>query len=159
MKEITKECTKVEKYTVYEATDGTEFRTREECEKYEQTAHAVVRTKFLKLVVDEKTEWEFFDVGSDENTTYAIKMNTQEDADTVLQLYYIDNPYVLKDEEAPKRYKERAFNLVNTAYKEQDILFVGENYDGNIYIINTRNNMIKNLLNIDKDKEEVKDAE
>ena len=159
MKEITKECTKVEKYTVYEATDGTEFRTREECEKYEQTAHAVVRTKFLKLVVEEKTEWEFFDVGSDENTTYAIKMNTQEDADTVLQLYYIDNPYVLKDEEAPKRYKERAFNLVNTAYKEQDILFVGENYDGNIYIINTRNNMIKNLQSIGKDKEEVKDAE
>ena len=159
MKEITKECTKVEKYTMYEATDGTEFRTREECEKYEQTAHAVVRTKFLKLVVDEKTEWEFFDVGSDENTVYAIKMNSQEDADTVLQLYYIDNPYVLKDEEAPRRYKERAFNLVNTAYKEQDILFVGENYDGDIYIINTRNNMIKNLLNIDKDKEEVKDAE
>ena len=159
MKEVIKERTNVEKYTVYEAADGTTFSSKEECEKYEQTAHAVVRTKFLKLVVEEKTEWEFFDVGSDENTTYAIKMNSQGDADTVLQLYYVDNPYVLRDEEAPKKYKERAFNLVNTAYKEQDILFVGENYDGDIYIINTRNNMIKNLQSIGKPKEEVKDAE
>lgn len=159
MKEITKERTKIEKYTVYEAADGTTFNSKEGCEKYEQTAHAVVRTKFLKLVVDEKTEWEFFDVGSDENTTYAIKMNTQEDIDTVLQLYYLDNPYVLKDEETPKKYREKAFNLVNTAYREKDILFVGENYDGDIYIINTRNNMVRNLLSIDKPKEEVKDAE
>ena len=157
MKEI--KVTETVQITKYTAVDNTVFTSKEECEKYEQTAHAVVKTKFLKLVVDEKTEWEFFDVGSDENTTYAIKMNTQEDADTVLQLYYMDNPYVLKDEEAPKRYKERAFNLVNTAYKEQDILFVGENYDGDIYIINTRNNMVRNLLSIDKPKEEVKDVE
>ena len=31
--------------------------------------------------------------------------------------------------------------------------------EGGIYVINTRNNMIRNLLNIDKPKEEVKDAE
>lgn len=159
MKEITKEHTKVEKYTVYEAADGTTFNSKEECEKYEQTAHAVLRTKFLKLVVEERTEWEFFSVGSDENTTYAIKMNTQEDADTVLQLYYLDNPYLLKDEEQPKKYRENAFNTVNTAYQEKDVLFVGENYDGDVYIIDTRNNMIKNLQSIGKDKEEVKDVE
>ena len=145
--------------TFYVAIDGTEFRDKAECEKYEQTAHAVVRQKFLKLVIADKTEYDFFHVGSDDTTVYAVKMDSQEEADTVLQLYYMDNPYVLKDEEAPKRYKERAFNLVNTAYQEKDILFVGENYDGDIYIINTRNNMVRNLLSIDKPKEEVKDVE
>ena len=140
--------------TLYEATDGTTFNSKEECEKYEQTAHAVLRTKFLKLVVEEKNEWELFGVGSDEDIVYAIKMNTQEDTDTVLQLYYMDNPYVLRDEEAPKKYKERAFNLVNTAYKEQDILFVGENYDGEIYIINTRANIIEDLQKIGSTKVE-----
>ena len=145
--------------TLYEATDGTEFRTVEECEKYEQTAHAVVRTKFLKLVVEEKNEWKLFGVGSDEDIVYAIKMNTQEDTDTVLQFYYMDNPHFLNDEETTKKYKERAFNLVNTAYQEQDILFVEETYDGDIYILNTRNNIIKNFQSIGKDKEEVKDAE
>ena len=159
MKEIIKDKTIVEHYTVYQATDGTEFRDKVECEKYEQTAHAVVRTKFLKLVVEESSEYDFFGVGCDDNTTYAIKMNSQEDVDTVLQLYYLDQPYVLRDEEGPKRLKEKTFNLVNTAYQEKDILFVGENYEGEICLINTRNGIIRNLLNIDKPKEEVKDAE
>jgi hypothetical protein len=144
--------------TLYEATDGTEFRTKEECEKYEQTAHAVVRTKFLKLVVEEKTEWDFFGVGSDEIPTYAIKMNSQEDADIVLQLYFMENPFILKDDEYAIKRKDRAYNIVNTAYKEQDILFVGENYDGEIYLIGTRASIIKQLQDIDKPKEEVKDA-
>lgn len=142
--------------TWYEATDGTEFRTREECEKYEQTAHAVVRTKFLKLVVEESTEYDFFGVGCDDNTTYAIKMNSQEDVDTVLQLYYLDNPYVLRNEENPKELKERAYNLVNDAYQEKGILFVGENYDGETFIINTRSKMIEDLMRIGQPKEEEK---
>ena len=145
--------------TIYVAVDGTEFRDKAECEKYEQTAHAVVRQKFLKLIIAEKTEYDFFHVGSDDSTVYAVKMDSQEDADTVLQLYFLDNPYVLRDEDAPKKYKERAHNLVNTAYQEQDILFVGENYEGDIFLINTRANIIEDLQMIDQPKqEEKKDA-
>ena len=145
--------------TWYEATDGTEFRTREECEKYEQTAHAVVRQKFLKLVIADKTEYDFFHVGSDDTTVYAVKMDSQEEADTVLQLYFLDNPYVLRDEENPKKYKEEALNMVNTAYQEQDILFVGENYEGEIFLINTRANIIEDLQMIDQPKQEEKKDE
>ena len=154
MKEIQKEKKVYD--TWYEATDGTEFRTREECEKYEQTAHAVVRTKFLKLVVEKSTEYDFFGVGCDDHTTYAVRMNSQEDVDTVLQLYYLDNPYVLRNEENPMKLKERAYNLVNNAYQEKGILFVGENYDGETFIINTRGKMIENLMDIDQPKEEEK---
>ena len=146
MVEVKKERTVYD--TWYKASDGVEFRTKEECEKYEQTARAVVRTKFLKLVVEEGTEWDFFKVGSDENTVYAIKINSQEEADTVLQLYYIDDSYVLEDNENSKSYKERAINMINAAYTEKDILFVGENYEGEIYLINTRNNIIENLKKI-----------
>ena len=154
MKEVQK---KREVYdTWYEAIDGTEFRTREECEKYEQTAHAVVRTKFLKLVVEERSEYDFFGVGCDDNTTYAVKMNSQEDVDTVLQLYYLDNPYVLRDEDTPKKLKERAYNLVNNAYQEEGILFVGENYDGETFIINSRGKMIEDLMKIGQSEEEEK---
>ena len=145
--------------TWYQATDGTEFRTREECEKYEQTAHAVVRQKFLKLVIADKTEYDFFHVGSDDTTIYAVKMDSQEEADTVLQLYFLDNPHVLRDEENPKKYKEEALNMVNTAYQEQDILFVGENYEGEIFLINTRANIIEDLQMIDQPKQEEKKDE
>lgn len=143
---------------MWDASDGTTFSSKEECEKYERSAHAVVRTKFLKLIVEERTEWGFFKAGSDDNPVYAIKMDSQEDADTVLQLYYMDNSYILKDDEEFKKHKERSSNMVYTAYKEHDILFVGENYEGEIYLINTRNDIIKNLQDIDKAKEEVKDA-
>lgn len=145
--------------TFYVAVDGTEFREKAECEKYEQTAHAVVREKFLKLVISEKTEYDFFHVGSDDTTVYAVKMNSQEEADAVLQLYFLDNPYVLRDEEAPRKYKERAHNMVNTAYQEQDILFVGENYEGDIFLINTRANIIEDLQMIDQPKQEKKKDE
>ena len=146
MIEVKKERTEYD--TWYKASDGAEFRTKEECEKYEQTARAVVRTKFLKLVVEEGTEWDFFKVGNDENPVYAIKINSQEEADTVLQLYYIDNPYVLGDGEDWKSYREKAINMINAAYTEKDILFVGENYEGEIYLISTRNNIIENLKKI-----------
>ena len=141
----------------YEATDGTKFVNREECEKYEQTAKAIIRTRFLKLVVNEGTEYHYFNVGSDDDSVYAVKLNSREDADTVLAYYYITNPSVL--EENNIYYKERAVEYVETALKEQDIIFIGENYDGDIYIINTRNNIIKGLQNIDQSKKEVENVE
>ena len=38
MKEITKERTITEKYTLYEAFDGQEFADKKECQKYEESA-------------------------------------------------------------------------------------------------------------------------
>ena len=43
MKEITKEVKNT--YTVYQASDGTEFNSKEECKKYEDTAKCVLLTK------------------------------------------------------------------------------------------------------------------
>ena len=77
-------------------------------------------------------------------------METEADKDTVLQLYYNDNSWVLNKEDAMAiSLKERAFNMVTKAFTENDILFVGENYDGDIYLINTRAAFIEKLQNID----------
>ena len=140
----------------YEAIDGTEFRIKEECEKYEQTAHAVLKTKFNKLVLDTQTECGFFGVGGDDNPVYAIKVKSPEDVDTVFQLFCLDHPYALNDDDSAKAYKEKTYNLIKTAYMDKDILFVGESYDGDIYIINTRFNIIEDLKKIDDPKEEKK---
>ena len=154
MKEIQKTKEHVEYITVYQANDGTEFQDREECERYEQTARAVLRTRFLKLVVMDGTECTFFSTGSDENPLYAVKMHSQEDVDTVLQLYYLDNPYILENKDYSKKRKEEVHNLVTTAYEQQDILFVGENCDEYIYLVDTRLNIVNRMLKIDKPKEE-----
>ena len=54
MKEVTKE--KVQKYTVYEALDGTEFHDKAECEKYEESAKGVVKARIAKLTVGKANE-------------------------------------------------------------------------------------------------------
>lgn len=155
MKGIQKEIQKTEYVTYYVATDGTEFKTMEECQVYEQSAYAVVRTKFMKLVVDKGDEPGFFNVGSDDCTVYAVKLHSQEDADVVLQLYYLKYPHIKGDGEVYKKCSERACSLVNTALHANDILFVGEYDDGYPYIINTRNNIVDRLLSIDKPKEDI----
>lgn len=150
MKEIVKERTKVETYSMYQAADGTVFDTKEECEKYEQTARFVLNTKFKRLVVKETTEWDLFHAGSDENIVYAVRLEKEADADTVMQLYCHDNSWINQSEE---NYKEKTYNLIFSAFVNGDILFVGENCDGEIYLITTRNKIIDNLNNIGADNE------
>lgn len=137
---------------IWESFDGNTFRSKEECEKYESSAYAVVKQKFLKLVVASENEYSLFNTGSDDNIVYAIRIPKEEDMNTVLQLYYLENPYVLGEEEHAVKLKQRACDMVSEAYEYKDILFIGENYDGYIYIINTRLNIIDKLKSLDKKK-------
>lgn len=137
---------------IWESFDGNRFQSREECEKYENSARAVVKQKFLKLVVASENEYSLFNAGSDDNIVYAIRMPKEEDMNTVLQLYYLENPYVLEEEEYAVKLKQRACDMVSEAYEYKDILFVGENYDGEIYFINTRLDIIDRLKSLDKKK-------
>jgi hypothetical protein len=56
MKAITKERTVTETYTMYEANDGTLFKTEEACKKYDESAKCAVRMRldFKKLTGDEE---------------------------------------------------------------------------------------------------------
>ena len=139
----------------YEAVDGTRFTCKEECEKYEQSAKAVLWAKFKKLVVKEGTEYSMFTVGCDDSTVYAIKMETETDADVLKQLWVMDHSYLATTERYPK-YQEEAFTKIDTAYQEMDILFVGEDCEGQTYIIDTRANIIEDLQNIDKKQDDSK---
>lgn len=59
MKELTREKV-VTEITGYQADDGTIFRDREECEKYESTSRAVIKANFEKLVLAENNEYSLF---------------------------------------------------------------------------------------------------
>ena len=61
MKEI-KDVRMIEEIRGYEANDGTFFKSKEECEKYEGTAKAVITAEFNRLVVgNEFSEYLFFE--------------------------------------------------------------------------------------------------
>ena len=151
MKEITKERTITEKYTVYQAVDGTEFNSKEDCEAYDNSAKGVLRGKLKALTVnDEYNGWDLMG-GNEDNPIIAVKVPTEEDIDIVLQNYYLDQPWILNNSPV---HLEKVKNAVNQAYKEGDIVLFGINCDDELYFIDTRNNIINRLNNLDKKEEE-----
>ena len=152
MKEITKERTKVEKYIVYEAVDGTQFDFKEDCEAYDNSAKGVLRGKLKDLIVnDEYSGWDLMG-GIEDNTIIAVKVPTEKDIDIVLQNYYLDQPWILRVENLER--KARLILTVSQAYREQDAILFGINCDDDLYFIDTRNNIIDRLNKLDKKEKE-----
>lgn len=72
----------------YEAFDGTTFKDKKECEKYEVSAECTLLTKYSPLIVKKTNEWELYNSGSDEETVHVVKLKSKEDIDTLIQLYF-----------------------------------------------------------------------
>lgn len=151
MKEVIKERTKVEKYIVYESVDGIEFYTEEECAIYEASAKGVIISKIAKMMRGTGNAWDILG-GCDDHKVVAIKMNSPEDLDAVKQFFLLENPYYNK--ESNKELKEAKFNIMDYAYKQNDALIFGITCEGDYYFINSRQNIINNLMALDKKEEE-----
>lgn len=85
----------VEEIIGYEASDGTQFKTKEECEKYEQTAAYVIKERFKKLVIKEMEGCAISDTGSaffmaiaDEDYFHALVEIKNDDDLKVAQMYH-----------------------------------------------------------------------
>lgn len=140
---------KIEYITKYKAIDGTVFNDRAECEKYENTAKCIVKTKFDKLVINRRhSSYDLFD-GCDDTTVLVVRMKDKKDMDTVLQMLFIENPYLQKNENADTR---KAYaDKIESAFKDNGILLWAENYDGDYYFIDSRCSIIEKLMGLDKE--------
>lgn len=128
MKEIVKEVTRTEKITEYEAIDGTVFESCDECKKYDESARAVLMSKYKKLVIKTQNEYDtFFYCGCEDNEVDIIRIKTKEDADLLKQIYFFINPYKKKGE--LDGYTIMEFEAIDRALKENDVLFIGRGYD------------------------------
>ena len=108
MKEIQKETKQY--VTVYEAVDGTEFTSKEECKKYEESAKCVLMTKYNKLVVKTCTEYDLFNcIGSEDETVDIIKITSLSDIDTILKLIALYYPSSAKDTEWMQKREDRFY--------------------------------------------------
>lgn len=149
MREVEKEV--VSHKTVFVATDGTEFQDKTECIEYEKSALGVVRTKAAKLITFDtrKTNEDGWSVlgGMNDNEVIAFKPATQEDCDTLLQLILLENPYWARDD--MKEDREERYKTIVEAWKNNDVVIFGINCDGELYFINSRQNIINNLHNMD----------
>lgn len=91
MKEIQKEIQEVRYVTLYEAADGETFHSKEECEKYENSAAFVLLDKIKKFKIDaeiDRNEYDFLDCNEDNDYIVAVP-RTQEDIDTLNQLWFM----------------------------------------------------------------------
>lgn len=145
MKEVTKE--QVQKYTMYEALDGTEFHDKAECLKYEESAKGVIRARIAKLIVGKDNEWNLL-AGSDEHEVIGIKMQTEKDVEYIKQFFMMECSWY-----GEVRTKE-IFDVIEKAYDDNDIVLFGINCDGDYYWINSRKNIVDNLMNFGKKEEE-----
>jgi hypothetical protein len=90
--------------------------------------------------------------GNEANTIIAVKVTTEADIDIVLQNYYLDHPGILRD--GNQEFKAKLILAVNQAYREQDVILFGFNCNDDLYLIDTRNNIIDRLNKLDKEEKE-----
>ena len=150
MKEIKKERTTTQTYYEYEALDGTIFDDKDECQKYDESALGVLNYKvsLLKVGKEDMNCWDLC-YGYEDNKCFALKPVNKEDRDTILQWYIGHHPYYLSNE-SNKVAINKIADIIQRAWHEDDIIFFGLNCDEEPYIMNTRNHMIDNLKNFDK---------
>ena len=102
MKAITVTKT-IEEVQGYEASDGTFFTSKEECEKYEKTAKAVISARFKKLIVRDRPMFKVTGDGSipftecgEECTVGVVRLNSSEDV-MAAQMYMKTTGYGGRD--------------------------------------------------------------
>lgn len=134
MKEIKKERTVFD--CEYEAYDGSIFKTKEECIKYEETAKCVIRKKFNDLIEHSSDECSLFNCGSDDYTIDFVKSNTQDAVNAIMQMLELYNAN-----------DDRARKLIKEAQENSDYLLIGHNsYDEDYYyILGTRTSVLNNI--------------
>lgn len=144
MKEIQKEIS--QHVTVYEAMDGTEFTSKEECKKYEESAKCVLMAKYNKLVVKTCSEYDLFNcIGSEDETVDIIKITSLSDIDTILKLIALHYPSSAKDAEWMQKKEDR----LTDAYNSNSLVVIGRGYEGDgFYLSFTFNEIIKNITKI-----------
>lgn len=144
MKEIKQEVQKVEYVTKYEATDGTLFDDADECRKYENSARAVLLTRYKTLVINKFCEEDLFGVGSCDYGIDIVKVTDSEEIDLVLQLLILYNPHIGKDQERLASYRKQ----LNTAMEDDDVVFIGRGYDDddNFYIMGSLINFLNKIV-------------
>lgn len=136
MKEITKENKST--YTVYQATDGTEFNSKEECQKYEDTAKCVLLTKYKPLVKRSDSEYNIFNTGSDEYIIDILRpLSTESDIDIIIQLCRLHNGGCkIKDD-----YYDNIRSRLEGCLRLKDTVLIGRGteYDGydSFYVLTT----------------------
>lgn len=151
MKKIQKE--RVSYYDVYVANDGTEFNSQEECQKYDNSALGVVRARYEKLVVKTKTEDDILGIGSCEVVVKVLRIKSEEDVNTVMQMFLLENPHLMDNKDRV----EKTEKIISLAFTEDDFLVVNHGYDYDAFWVMGTTRQLKEQIDAFVTPDEKKD--
>lgn len=145
MKEITKETKST--YTVYQAIDGTEFNSKEECQKYEDTAKCLLLTKYKPLIKRTASEYDIFNTGSDEYMIDILQyLSSESDIDILIQL----NRLYCGGKKLNDDFYNNMRSRLEKCLKNRDVILIGRGteYDGydNFFVLTTLQEITNNII-------------
>lgn len=147
MKEVVKEIVKRE--TIWEASDGTQFTSKAECEKYENTANCVIRTRYSSLIVKSLREEELFITGSYDSIIEIIKLDDSSDINTVLAMCKLYGYNSTDETVCKKALKNDSYILINRGYDSENFWIMGTIDDVLQDISNKLSSVVKVKIDID----------
>lgn len=124
----------------WEAKDGTQFNSREDCEKYENSAKCVILTKYKDFVIKESDEYHLFGIGNEDCQVDVVRVPNEKAIDVIFQAFCF-----FRDWDSDEN-KEKARKTITNAYEYNDFLLIGNDYElNNFYIIGTLDNVIEQI--------------
>lgn len=141
MKQVVKE--EIVKKTYYEAVDGTLFTDSNECQKYNNSAKAVLFTRYKPMIIKSMSEYDLFKIGSDDYIIDIIRVNEKEQIDTIMQLCSLIG-------HCSERYLTESIEKCKKSYRCHEYLFIGRGYDGedNFIVIDTLSDKLQHIIDM-----------
>lgn len=128
MKEI--QVTETKQVTKYQASDGTIFLDKAECDKYEQSALGMLMAKYRPLVVKRISEYTLFDEHGSDDDVDIVKLTSEKDIDTIMQILFLTNPSNMDMVEIEKSRLQKALD-------KNDYIFIYRGYDNQSFYVHS----------------------
>ena len=130
----------------YEAIDGTTFKDKAECEKYDNTAEAILRHRYQPLVLKNISEWDLFKCGSEEFYYDLVMANNVNDVENILKLTLLHHSYLTTESNKDKLAEIE--KLCTQAMREGDIILISRGCDNDsFWVSDTWNNRFNHISN------------
>lgn len=147
MKEVEFKKETIEYIKKYVAYDEEVFDSKEECQKYENSAECILKYRFKQHVINNTfNEWSLLSTGDSGYLIDIVEIPDDDAVKDIVQYYSFCHSYMTEE------CLEKFTSKVKKAYNEQDLLIFGYNYDNELYFIDSRNNIVSRLNNISRTK-------
>lgn len=127
----------------YEAIDGEVFDDKEQCKIYEKSALCLVRSRISKCKIGTTHDaWKLMG-GYDDHLVQAYKVTTEKEADYFMQWVFSLHSWWSEEQ------NQKFIDDIQKALETGDVILMGINCDDEPYYINTRQNIINQLKDLD----------